>query len=286
MGAKHSVAALAGAFTALVGPSAARAQDPPTSSGDTAAAGAASGAEKSGYDWLDPTPRALMREMATDRPDTTESPISVDAGHLQAEVEALGYARDAGSTDVIVAAMNLKLGLTSRSDLQVVVEPLHHSEGRTGVGDLTLRNKWNLWGNDGGATAFGLMPFITLPTASNDFGSGYVEGGLIAPFAFEAPLGFECAVMLELDAVRRAERYGADLVATATTGHDLYADLGGFFELTSSFPLDAEGEPAFGANSGLTLGLSDDLVVDGGVRLGLNDAAEDLSLFLGGSVRY
>jgi hypothetical protein len=91
--------------------------------------------------------------------------------------------------------------------------------------------------------------------------------------------------MLELDAVRRAERYGADLVATGTAGHELLGDLGGFFELTSCFPLDA-GDATFGANSGLTLALSDDLVVDGGARLGLNDAAEDFSLFLGGSVRY
>jgi hypothetical protein len=51
------------------------------------------------------------------------------------------------------------------------------------------------------------------------------------------------------------------------------------------FPLDS-GDPVFGANSGLTLGVSDDLVVDGGARLGLSDAAEDVAFFLGGSVRY
>jgi hypothetical protein len=243
------------------------------------------GADESGYDLLSPVPRALMREMATDRPDTTESPISVDAGHLQAEVEAVGLARDAGLTSFAIGVVNLKLGLTSRSDLQVVVEPFHHANGRTGFGDLTLRNKWNLWGNDGGATALALMPFITLPTASSGLGAGSVEGGLIVPFGFECPARFVCATMLELDAVRRAERYGADLVATATAGHALYRELSGFVELTSVLPVDG-GDAAFGANSGLTLGLSDDLMLDGGARLGLNDAAEDLSLFLGGSVRH
>jgi hypothetical protein len=282
MGVKTALGALAGTLTVLFVPGTALAQPEASDS--------VQGADKSGYDWLEPVPRELMREMSTDRPDTTESPISVDAGHVQAEVEALGLARDSGSSAFVVGVMNLKLGLTSRSDLQVVVEPFHHAEGRNGVGDLTIRNKWNLWGNEGGATAFALMPFITLPTASNGFGAGHVEGGLIAPFGFEGPAGFEFATMLEFDAVHRvdldgSEGYGADLVVTGTAGHTLYEDLGGFFELTSGFPLDA-GDPVFGANSGLTLGLSDDLVVDGGARLGLNDAAEDVSFFLGGSVRY
>lgn len=283
-----SLAALVGSLSIGFFSGVAQAQPEEVLAADAAGATTAEapeGADKSGYDFLSPVPRELMREMATDRPDTTESPISVDAGHLQAEVEAVGLARDGGLNELIVGAVNLKLGLTSRSDLQVVVEPFHHAAGQTGFGDLTLRNKWNLWGNDGGATAFALMPFITLPTASNGFGAGYVEGGLIAPFGFEGPAGFECAAMLEVDAVRRAESYGADLVATATAGHTLYEELGGFFELTSGFPLDG-GDAAFGANSGLTLGLSDDLVLDGGARLGLNDAAEDVSFFLGGSVRY
>src|SRR4051794_28712490 len=51
-----------------------------------------------------------LREMSTDRPDTTESPITVDAGHFQVEVDAVSMTRDQGVTDTAVAAMNLKLG--------------------------------------------------------------------------------------------------------------------------------------------------------------------------------
>src|SRR4051794_35141958 len=35
------------------------------------------------YTLFNPTPRKQMREMATDRPDKTESPYTVDAGHVQ-----------------------------------------------------------------------------------------------------------------------------------------------------------------------------------------------------------
>ena len=52
------------------------------------------GADKSHYTLFDPTPRALMREMATDRPDVTESPYTVDAGHVQVESSFVEYTRD------------------------------------------------------------------------------------------------------------------------------------------------------------------------------------------------
>jgi len=237
------------------------------------------------YHVLHPTPRDRMREMSTDRPDTTESPISVDAGHVQVELDAVSVARDQGVTDVALGTLNLKLGLTSFSDLQVVVEPYHHVATQGGMGDLTVRNKLNFWGNDGGATAFALMPFVTLPTASEGFGNGHVEGGLIAPLGIEGPLGWGVGTMAEVDAVWRGDAYAGELVLTGTAGHDLWEALGGFVELASTLPLDGEAA-ALGANSGLTLGLTDDVVIDAGVRIGLNEAAEDFSSFLGGSARY
>ena len=35
-----------------------------------------------------------MREMSTDRPDKTESPYTVDAGHFQVEMDVLTYSYD------------------------------------------------------------------------------------------------------------------------------------------------------------------------------------------------
>ncbi|MEE9212565.1 MAG: hypothetical protein V3U29_07920, partial [Phycisphaeraceae bacterium] len=37
-------------------------------------------ADKNGYHLFNPTPRHLMRDLSADRPDVTESPITVDAG--------------------------------------------------------------------------------------------------------------------------------------------------------------------------------------------------------------
>src|SRR3712207_4619233 len=80
---------------------------------------------KSGYHLFNPTPRALMREMSTDRPDKTESAYTVDAGHFQVEADVVAYGRDwrtaeAGEPDAETwsfATTNLKLGLLNNLDV-------------------------------------------------------------------------------------------------------------------------------------------------------------------------
>src|SRR5687767_7346997 len=55
--------------------------------------------EKLRYHLFNPTPRQLMREMSTDRPDKTESAYTVDAGHFQVEADLVSYAYDAHNPD-------------------------------------------------------------------------------------------------------------------------------------------------------------------------------------------
>ena len=59
----------------------------------------ASPSDKSGYHLFHPTPRALMREMSTDRPDQTESAYTVDAGHFQLEMDFANFTYDHHSAD-------------------------------------------------------------------------------------------------------------------------------------------------------------------------------------------
>src|SRR5688500_9877451 len=82
--------------------------------------------DKSGYTLWNPTPREQMRELSTDRPDITESPYSVDAGHVQVEADLLSYSYDRynpSRTDETVegwsaATANLKVGLNNLADFQ------------------------------------------------------------------------------------------------------------------------------------------------------------------------
>ena len=72
-------------------------------------------APKRTYSLRRAVPKALMREMTTDRPDVTESAYSVDAGHFQLETDLVRLTRQqvGGVTDqeIDFNDINLKVGV-------------------------------------------------------------------------------------------------------------------------------------------------------------------------------
>jgi hypothetical protein len=260
-------------------------------------------ADKSAYTLFNRTPEAQLRELSTDRPDLTESPYTVDAGWWQLEADIVAYTRDhekSAGADVQASALsfaniNLKVGLTNRIDLQTVIETYTHvkahdrianvGETLSGFGDVTSRLKINFWGNDGGKTAFALMPFVKWPTNQHGLGNKSVEGGLIAPLALELPAGWSCGLMTELDFVRNESDtgYAADWVNTVTFGHDLTEKLGCYVELATAL---TRGADVASFDCGLTYGATKHVQFDLGANLGLTHATEDLTVFAGISVRF
>src|SRR5262244_2520340 len=87
---------------------------------------AAFSADKSQYWLFNPTPDKLLREMTTDRPDLTESPFTVDAGHVQFETTVVGYSRSAPDQDRTVtdefefATTNMRVGITNSAEIDLV----------------------------------------------------------------------------------------------------------------------------------------------------------------------
>ncbi len=262
--------------------------------------------DKSRYALLNPAPREWMREMSTDRPDKTESPYTVDAGHFQVEADILSYAYDRHNTDfsntrvegVSIAPLNLKVGLCNSVDLQLVIETytsirVHHVstgtvEKNRGFGDISPRLKWNLWGNDGGSTALALLPFAKLPTNQDDLGNDSVEGGLIVPLSVALPFDWSMGVMSEVDFIRDSlgSGYHAEFINSITFGHELCADLAGYVEFFSLVSAEGGSDWIGTVDIGLTYALTDDIQLDGGVNLGVTRSADDINPFLGLSWRF
>jgi hypothetical protein len=254
------------------------------------------GTDKSHYTLFNPTPRALMREMSTDRPDTTESAYTVDAGHVQVESSFVDYTRDdddGGDFKALsVLPTNLKIGLTNNMDLQLAFEPYVREEFEgdsiDGFGATQLRLKINLWGNDGGDTALAVMPFLQFPTEDDDFGAtDHIQGGVILPLAVALPNEWSLGVMAEFDAVRDGadEDYEVQFVHTATVGHDIVGDLAGYIEYIGV--TDTENGTGYVSliGGGLTYGASDNVQLDCGVNFGLSGSVDDFNIFAGISVR-
>lgn len=262
-------------------------------------------ADKSVYS-LNPTPATALRDLSTDRPDKTESPYTVDAGRFQIEMDFVVYSSDldrsAGSAirseTVAVAPLNLKVGLTASTDLQLLVAPYVQQtvidrasgvrERVSGFGDVTLRLKHNLWGNDGGRTATAVMPFVKLPTSSDGLGNGAVEFGLIVPLAIGVSDRVGIGLMTEIDMIEEDDEngYAANFINSAALGFDVTDRLGVYTELFAERSTDRGARWIVTGDMGLTYALSDDLQLDGGVNLGISRAADDVEVFVGISRRF
>jgi len=264
--------------------------------------------DKSSFNLFNPTPASLLRELSTDRPDKTECPFTVDAGHLQLEMDWAVFSRDHESDNTIdtqveawsLAAVNIKVGLTNRSDFQCVIEPLLQvtttdrvaqtttTERVRGFGDITLRYKWNFWGNEGASSALAVMPFVKLPTAKTGLGNDSVEGGVILPYSRDLPNGWGLGVQLEVDIMRDegGDDLHAEYVGSVTVGHDLTKDLGGYIEVFSQHSAE-HGVPWVGTfDLGLTYAVSSNVQWDAGANLGLSDSAPDVEFFTGIALRF
>jgi hypothetical protein len=99
-----------------------------------------------------------MRDLSTDRPDATESPFTVDAGHVQFETTMFGYTKSRPDSSGAVTrsyefgTTNVRLGLTNNTEVNFIWQPygvVHTrdpvmSTRSSGIGGFTMRAKFNL----------------------------------------------------------------------------------------------------------------------------------------------
>jgi len=230
------------------------------------------------------------RPLSTDRPDATESAYTVDSGAFQFEMEIAAFTRDGGRwTEYTLGEINAKYGLSDSADLQVVM-PFHTNSKADGegFGDMQIRLKYNLWGNDSGDTALALMPFVKIPTARGDLGNDKFEGGIILPFSFKGPAEWSCGIMGEVDFVADEDGHGYHLetLVSATASHAITGNTAGFLEIVGIFSANSSDDMEAYFNTGMTWAMAENWQLDGGVRVGLTDASTDFTPFCGVSTKF
>ena len=259
---------------------------------------------KSRYNLFHRTPRELRRPLITDRPDRTESPYTVDAGMFQVEADVFSYQRDGSadgqpnisSSSLNLAPINLKAGLLNNVDFQFVVAPWSWNksdesgraiEREKGLGSIAGRLKVNLWGNDGGRTAFAAMPFVAF------LGEAGVSGrttnfGVILPLAVDLGGDWGLGSMLQLESVGQRDGLPRELllISSVSIGRGIVGSLSGYAEFFSGYVVDNGDAWEATTDFGLTYGIGENVQLDAGVNVGLTRDAQDLNPFVGISARF
>ncbi len=259
--------------------------------------------DKSGYHLLNPVPDSALRSFSPDRPTKSTGPFTVDAGRTQLEMDFFYYTlqkQDGVRTTTLVGPNpNLKIGLTNNIDLQINMAPfmtlgVEDKVGGThdrwsGQGDLFLRSKIAFWGNDGGKTAFALIPWLKAPTAATGLGNGATEGGVIAALQVSLPGDASLLFNSEVDWLKDATAGGThgNYINAVGVTVPVIKDVSFSAELWSQVTDDPDGTVRqFSIDTALAWTVQPNLQLDIGANFGLNAATPQLQLYAGVARRF
>jgi hypothetical protein len=258
--------------------------------------------DKSGYTLFNPTPDDEMRKFTPDRPAKGFSVRTIDAGHFELEMDTFSYtySKYLGVTTRSVQTIDptFKMGITNWADLEIQFNGLQASRSfdsqsgaleAYGFGDILLRTKMNLIGNDSGAVGLAIIPYVKLPSSAPMISNGAVEGGLIAPLALRLPQDYLVTLMTEVDALKDTEnRREANFVNLVGVSHPIPGIEGAnaTIELYSAVGSDRSAPAIYTFDLGTNFRISQHMILDIGLNLGLNNAAPKVQIYTGISARF
>lgn len=238
------------------------------------------------------------------RAQLSDDPFIVANGRTQIEID-FTHTHDSDSgvrtASFNAAALLLTHGLNHRTDIGLGFDGYYRDRIRTGGttttahdwGDLTLRAKYSLWGHDNsspspGDTAFALLPYVTLPLKTGDYGSELVLGGLILPLAITLPADWSLVLMTEFDAVADTtdRHHKFQWVESVVLSRPFTDKTSAYIEFYSILPAERGLDWQAQANLGFYYAFTDDLCLDLGCNFGLTRAAPDLQTFVGLTYLY
>ena len=240
------------------------------------------------YSLFNPVPKSMMREMETDRPDVTESPYTVDAGHFQYETDVLRLIREESdikkTKTVLINQANVKIGISGSTALQIgfqsygIQKETEKSSGNIskthGFGDITLRIKQNITGNDKGNFVMAVLPYAKIPSSQYDEKSRF-EYGLIVPMLYKFAGDWNLGFQVEVDRLKDQDipEMHTELLQTLTISHPLTKNLDGIAETYYTYDFKAH-EFSNYINAALQMEVAKNFKVDAGLNYGLQHHAE------------
>jgi len=240
-----------------------------------------------------------VRPMETDRPSKTEEVQTVEPHRIQLETELIGTqlnrTTDAREELTNVAELNMRLGLTHKSELGFIIptylDEKNSAQGkvthRRGMGDLRIRYRYNFIGNEGETFGVTVLPLIKVPSASAGLSNGRTEAGVIVPLKYkiDSNQNLKSAIQVMRESKEATDRWHTFWQTTLCYTRSLSDELQGFAELAAS-SYDDEVLISSTFDFGLMLKLREDLQLDYATYIGLAEIAEDYRHYIGISFKH
>jgi hypothetical protein len=262
------------------------------------------------YTLFDPVPVDQLRALVPDRPSKTDSPITIDAGHLQIETGIVDYVDAQDRLDgangrnqaLDFGQVEFRLGILNDLELQAYVNAYNsdqeqdfianQSSRQTGFGDTSIGAKLNFWGDDMGSNdwenAFGFIPLFKIPTAQDNLGNGQPEAFLGFPFQVNLPdqfgWGVETIGSWERNSLN--DGYVAGWANMASVDRVIFGKYDVYVEYWMHTSTERHLEAQQTIDLGCTYPLSEKVVLDTGWNFGLNKASNTLEATAGITVRF
>ena len=163
------------------------------------------------------------------------------------------------------------------------------TQTESGFGDLTVRSKINLFGNDGGKCAFGVFPLLRFPTGDADLATHSVEGGLGLAFSAKLPGEFSVTVSASFEVIRNSTGayYAGDYLQASSVSHGLgIKHLSAFVEFANEISSESPSPAACQVDTGLIYQLGENMQLALDCNFGVTREAPDLVPFAGLAVRF
>jgi hypothetical protein len=229
-------------------------------------------------------------ELVTDRPDFTES--SEVVGHRVVQIESgLTLEQTNARTRQMTAPQVLvRVGVGPRFELRFagdgfVSQSLQTPSGHvrtSGRSDLEVGGKYKFAAADRAGVDLAVIPFLSLPTATDGFSSNGYDPGVKLTAARELPRGFGLSGNLNVANLTSDTGRAWAREASLSLGHGLGGPFGAYWE---GFGTLTHGGCDCTVNTGVTMVLGQNRQFDVEVGRGVSGAAQDWFVGVGFAVR-
>jgi hypothetical protein len=261
------------------------------------------------YTLFNPAPDNQLRDMDTDRPNITNTPHTIDAGHWQVETGIVDYAyyrdhssdNNVRSDDFAFGQFNLRVGVLNNLELNAVIDSYETARVRnvssraafraSGFGDTIVGGKLDLWGGEGSDaaeyTALAIQPQFKFPTARNDIGNSRFEFSVAVPFLVNLPAGFHLGLQPGVTRERNSSNTGYVIGFPVSVSFDrvIFGNLDVYLEYACHVTTERHVTTSQTLDMGGTHPLTRNIVLDAGVNVGLNRASNNIEVLTGISIR-